>query len=86
MREFPPVAAPIPGNAPVSNSLGLDGVTQAFGRAVKSQLHPRMLFAMLLPFLIMFVGAIVLLLVALVVIVSLDLLQRRLVRVEGSDA
>ena len=65
MREFPPVAAPIPGNAPVSNSLGLDGVTQAFGRAVKSQLHPRMLFAMLLPFLIMFVGAIVLLLVAL---------------------
>lgn len=46
-------------------SLGLAGVGQAFGMAIRSQLHPRMLFAMLLPFVIMFVGAVVLLLVAL---------------------
>ena len=65
MRDFPPVAAPDTGNAGGSVSCGLDGVAQAFGLAVKSQLHPRMLFAMLLPFVIMFVGAIVLLIVAL---------------------
>ena len=65
MPEFPPVPARLPENAEDSNSLGLEGVGQAFGRAVKSQLHPRMLLAMLLPFVIMFVGAIVLLLVAL---------------------
>ena len=65
MPEFPPVPARLPERAEDSNSLGLEGVGQAFGLAVKSQLHPRMLFAMLLPFVIMFIGAIVLLLVAL---------------------
>ena len=65
MPEFPPVPARLPERPEDSNSLGLEGVGQAFGRAVKSQLHPRMLLAMLLPFVIMFVGAIVLLLVAL---------------------
>lgn len=46
-------------------SVGLDGVGQAFWRALVSQFHPRMLFALLLPFLIMLVGAIFLLIVAL---------------------
>ena len=59
MPEFPPVTTRSPGSTDASNSLGLEGVGEAFGRAVKSQLHPRMLFAMLLPFVIMFVGAIV---------------------------
>jgi hypothetical protein len=47
-----------PGNA---RSVGLAGVGQAFRRALISQCHPKMLFAVLLPFLIMLVGAIVLL-------------------------
>ena len=46
-------------------SVGLSGVGQAFWRALVSQLHPRMLFALLLPFLIMLAGAILLLLFAL---------------------
>ncbi len=46
-------------------SLGLTGVADAFGRALRSQLHPRMLLALLLPFLIVLGGAIVLLLLAL---------------------
>ena len=46
-------------------SLGLQGVGQAFGRAVVSQCHPRMLFALLMPFLIVLVAVIVLLFVAL---------------------
>ncbi len=47
------------------DSFGLTGVAQAFGRALRSQLHPRMLFALLLPFLIMLGGAILLLITAL---------------------
>lgn len=47
------------------DSHGLTGVAQAFGRALRSQLHPRMLFALLLPFLIMLGGAILLLIIAL---------------------
>jgi len=43
----------------------MSGVAEAFGRAVRSQFHPRMLFALLLPFLIILVGAILLLIVAL---------------------
>lgn len=46
-------------------SAGLSGVGQAFWRALVSQFHPRMLFALLLPFLIMLVGAILLLVLAL---------------------
>lgn len=45
-------------------SVGLSGVGQAFWRALVSQLHPRMLFALMLPFLIMLVGAILLLVFA----------------------
>lgn len=51
--------------APGTLSAGLTGVGQAFWRAVVSQFHPRMLFALLLPFLIMLVGAILLLVLAL---------------------
>lgn len=50
---------------PSEISTGLSGVGQAFWRAVISQFHPRMLFALLLPFLIMLVGAILLLVLAL---------------------
>jgi len=46
-------------------SAGLDGVGQAFWRALVSQMHPRMLIALLLPFLIMLVGAILLLVLGL---------------------
>jgi len=51
--------------APSALSAGLSGVAEAFWRALVSQLHPRMLFALLLPFLIMLVGAILLLVLAL---------------------
>ncbi len=47
------------------SSSGMSGVGQAFARAVRSQFHPRMLFALLLPFVIMLIGAIVLFAVAL---------------------
>jgi len=47
------------------DSYGLTGVAQAFGRALRSQVHPRMLFALLLPFLIMLGGAVLLLVMAL---------------------
>jgi hypothetical protein len=47
------------------DSSGLTGVAQAFGRAIQSQFHPRMLFALLLPFLIMLGGAVLMLLIAL---------------------
>lgn len=47
------------------DSYGLTGVAQAFGRALRSQLHPRMLFALLLPFLIILGGAVLLLVMAL---------------------
>jgi len=50
---------------PRAVSVGLSGVGQAFWRALVSQLHPRMLFALLLPFFIMLVGAILLLIFAL---------------------
>ena len=50
---------------PLAISAGLSGVGQAFWRALRSQLHPRMLFALLLPFFIMLVGAILLLIFAL---------------------
>jgi hypothetical protein len=42
-------------------SAGLSGVGRAFKRATVSQCHPAMLFAVLLPFLIVLVGAILLL-------------------------
>jgi hypothetical protein len=44
---------------------GLSGVGQAFWRAIVTQFHPRMLLALLLPFLIMLVGAILLLVLGL---------------------
>jgi hypothetical protein len=50
---------------PRAVSVGLSGVGQAFWRALVSQLHPRMLFALLLPFFIMLIGAILLLIFAL---------------------
>ena len=52
-------------NQAAQQSLGLEGVGQAFGRALFSQCHPRMLFALLMPFLIVLGAAIVLLFVAL---------------------
>ncbi len=45
---------------PVQRSAGLWGVARAFKRAVVSQCHPRMLLAMLLPFVVMFVGGVLL--------------------------
>lgn len=54
-----------PFQAPRAVSVGLSGVGQAFWRALVSQVHPRMLFALLMPFLIMLVGAILLMLFAL---------------------
>lgn len=48
-----------------SRSAGLEGIGQAFWRALVSQMHPRMLFALLLPFFIMLLGAILLLVLAL---------------------
>ncbi|WP_067755245.1 EI24 domain-containing protein [Orrella dioscoreae] len=46
---------------PSPRSAGFAGVGRAFKRAAVSQCHPRMLFALLLPFLVMFFGAILLL-------------------------
>jgi len=54
-----------PTDAGAVKSAGLAGVGRAFGQALISQLHPRMLLALLLPFLIMLVGAILLLVLAL---------------------
>lgn len=51
-------------SAPVS-SVGIAGIWTAFGRAVQSQFHPRMLFAMLLPFLIILVAITLLLFFAM---------------------
>ena len=48
-----------------ASSSGLSGIGQAFARAIQSQFHPRMLFALLLPFLIMLGGAVVLLVIGL---------------------
>ncbi len=48
-----------------ASSSGLAGIGQAFARAIQSQFHPRMLFALLLPFLIMLGGAVVLLVIGL---------------------
>jgi len=45
---------------PAARSTGLAGIGKAFLRALKSQCHPRMLFALLLPFLITLGGAILL--------------------------
>ncbi len=50
-----------PSQSSDARSEGLSGVGSAFWRALVSQLHPRMLFALLLPFLIMLVGALLLL-------------------------
>jgi len=47
-------------SAPAQAVTLMAGVTRALKRAVLSQLHPRMLFALLLPFLITLLGAIVL--------------------------
>jgi hypothetical protein len=52
-----PVAYP----AGLPRSAGVAGVGQAFKRALVSQCHPSMLFAILLPFLIMLAGAVALL-------------------------
>lgn len=46
-------------------SFGVDGVMTAFGRAIRSQFHPRMLFAMLLPFFIILGAATLLLIFAM---------------------
>jgi len=46
--------------SPSPRSTGLAGVGQAFLRALKSQCHPRMLFALLLPFLIALLGGLLL--------------------------
>jgi hypothetical protein len=46
-------------------SAGRRGVGDAVGRAILSQFHPKMLFALLLPFLIMMVGALLVLFIAL---------------------
>ena len=51
-------------NAPAS-SVGIAGVWTAFGRAIQSQFHPRMLFAMLLPFFIILGAATLLLFFAM---------------------
>ena len=51
--------------SPAAHSVGLSGVGEAFGRAIVSQFHPRMLFALLMPFLIVLGAAVVLLFVAL---------------------
>ena len=45
---------------PSNQRPGLAGVAQAFGRAVWSQFHPRMLLALLLPFVVMLLAALVL--------------------------
>ena len=50
---------------PVTRSFGVEGVMTAFGRAVRSQFHPRMLFAMLLPFFIILGAATLLLIFAM---------------------
>lgn len=53
---------PTPGNGRLSGAgAGAVSVGQAFKRALVSQCHPTMLFAVLLPFLIALVGAILLL-------------------------
>jgi hypothetical protein len=54
-------ASPYPRSDIPRASVGTAGVWQAFKRAVVSQCHPAMLFAVLLPFLIALVGAILLL-------------------------
>ena len=58
---------PIPDRAfPNSpRSAGLTGVGDAFGRALLSQFHPKMLLALLLPFMLMMVGALLVLFLAL---------------------
>ena len=61
--NHPHSVMPVKASAP--RTAGLQGIGQAFGRALLSQLHPRMLFALLLPFFIMLLGAILLLVLAL---------------------
>ncbi|ARP88786.1 EI24 domain-containing protein [Bordetella genomosp. 9] len=56
---MPPTSYSTPPFAPAS--AGTAGIWQAFKRAAVSQCHPAMLFAVLLPFLIALVGAILLL-------------------------
>ncbi|WP_086067695.1 EI24 domain-containing protein [Bordetella genomosp. 8] len=53
--------SPYPSLNPPPASAGMTGVWQAFKRAAVSQCHPAMLFAVLLPFLIALVGAMLLL-------------------------
>jgi len=43
-----------------SSTSALQGVSRAFGRAVVSQFHPAMLFALLLPFFIVLLGSVIL--------------------------
>jgi hypothetical protein len=52
---------PVVSPSGLPRSAGMAGVGQAFKRALVSQCHPSMLFAILLPFLIMLVGAVALL-------------------------
>src|SRR5690606_4945901 len=68
-RDIPPVRANAMNTntpltlrraGPAARSAGLAGVGKAFLRALRSQCHPRMLFALLLPFLIALAGALVL--------------------------
>ena len=61
-QKLSPVRTVLPDE---TDSFGLTGVAQAFGRAIQSQFHPRMLFALLLPFLIMLGGAVLMLVIAL---------------------
>lgn len=55
--QSPLVVAP---SAAKERSVGVAGVPRAFKRALVSQCHPRMLLAMLLPFVVMFVGGVLL--------------------------
>jgi len=58
---MPSSPTPVTVESCAPSPVGLSGVWTAFGRAAVSQCHPRMLFALLLPFLIIFFGGIVLL-------------------------
>lgn len=58
MTPYPPAASPY---TPSTASVGVTGVARALGRGTWSQFHPHMLFALLLPFVVALLGAIILL-------------------------